>query len=123
MSIIYLLFHSSDGVFSLPAGWALKEAQKFGKKGGGKRISKDVVPLLEAFFLAGDADKSDRYTAENMLNELRSMAHEGILEKDKVPKLTTIANWISGYAKKHRKNSAKQSIGTQEPHKVNKPPK
>ncbi|RIB02547.1 hypothetical protein C2G38_2227537 [Gigaspora rosea] len=83
----------------LPAGWALKETQKFGIKGKGKRISKNVVPLLEAFFLARDANKSDRYTAKDMLNELHSMAREGILEDDEIPKLTTIANWISEYQK------------------------
>ncbi|CAG8731853.1 45255_t:CDS:2 [Gigaspora margarita] len=72
------------------AGWALKEPQKFGIKGKGKRISKNMVPLLEAFFLAGDANKSDRYIAEDMLNELHSMAHEGLLEDDEIPKLTTM---------------------------------
>jgi hypothetical protein len=106
MTIIY----SSSSIFLLPAGWALKESQKFGIKGKGKRISKNVVPLLEAFFLAGDADKSDRYTAEDMLNELHSMVREGTLEDEEIPKLTTIANWISGYAKKHRQDLAKQSI-------------
>jgi hypothetical protein len=30
--------------FSLKPGWALKENQKMGNKGGGKRISKKVIP-------------------------------------------------------------------------------
>ncbi|CAG8850092.1 15730_t:CDS:1, partial [Racocetra persica] len=84
--------------------------QKFGIKGKGKRISKNVVPLLEAFFLAGDADKSNRYTAEDILNELHSMVREGTLEDEEISKLTTIANWISGYTKKHWQDLAKQSI-------------
>ncbi|RIB10304.1 hypothetical protein C2G38_2043609 [Gigaspora rosea] len=98
----------------LPASWALKETQKFGIKGKGKCISKNVVPLLEAFFFVGDANKSNRYTAEDMLNELHSMAREGLLEDDEIPKLTTISNWISGYAKKHRQDLAKQSIEASE---------
>ncbi|CAG8840091.1 43405_t:CDS:1, partial [Gigaspora margarita] len=98
----------------LPAGWALKETQKFGIKGKGKQISKNVVPLLEAFFLARDANKSNRYTAEDMLNKLHSMAHEGLLEDDKIPKLINIANWILEYAKKHCQGLAKQSIEASE---------
>ncbi|RIB01648.1 hypothetical protein C2G38_2230180 [Gigaspora rosea] len=104
----YISNHSNS--ILLPAGWALKETQKFGIKEKDKRISKNVVPLLEAFFLAGDANKSDRYTAENMLNELHSMAREGLLEDDEIPKLTIISNWISGYAKKYQQDLAKQSI-------------
>ncbi|RIB16996.1 hypothetical protein C2G38_2038104 [Gigaspora rosea] len=55
--------------------------------------------ILSSDLNAGDVSKSDRYTAEDMLNELHSMAHKGLLEDDKIPKLTTVSNWISGYAK------------------------
>ncbi|PKK68094.1 hypothetical protein RhiirC2_851710 [Rhizophagus irregularis] len=48
--------------FLLKLGWTLKENQKFGKKGGGKRISKHIVVLLEGYFLAENLNKSDRYT-------------------------------------------------------------
>src|SRR5436305_13287744 len=54
--------------FTLSSGWALKEKQKFGKKGGGKRISKNVISYLEAYFLAGDVNKSEKYTAQEMHN-------------------------------------------------------
>lgn len=57
--------------FALSSGWALKENQKFGKKGGGKRISKYVISYLEAYFLAGDINKSEKYTAQEMHNELK----------------------------------------------------
>ncbi|RIB14445.1 hypothetical protein C2G38_2040185 [Gigaspora rosea] len=96
-----IALEKNSNSFLLPAGWALKETQKFSIKGKGKRISKNMVSLLEAFFLVGDANKSDRYTAEDMLNEIHSMARKGLLEDDEIPKLTTISNWISGYAKKH----------------------
>jgi len=49
--------------FALSSGWALKENQKFGKKGGGKRISKNVILYLKAYFLARDINKSEKYTA------------------------------------------------------------
>ncbi|CAG8722290.1 2157_t:CDS:1, partial [Cetraspora pellucida] len=38
--------------FPLPSGWALKEKQKYGKKGAGKRITKKVRTILEEYFLA-----------------------------------------------------------------------
>ncbi|RGB22929.1 hypothetical protein C1646_775284 [Rhizophagus diaphanus] len=62
--------------FPLMLGWALKENQKFGKKGGGKRISKHIVALLEGYFLAGNLDKSDRYSAQEMWNELTKLVEE-----------------------------------------------
>ena len=96
--------------FSLSSGWALKENQKFGKKGGGKRISKHVVPYLEAYFLAGDVDKSERYTAQEMYNELKELVEKGILEKEAIPKVSTIGNWITRYAQAHRKVQAQQAL-------------
>ena len=87
------LDHSLD--FALSSGWALKENQKFGKKGGGKRISKSVIPYLEAYFLAGDINKSDKYTPQEMHNELKGLAEEGILEVEEIPKVPTISNWIA----------------------------
>jgi len=65
--------------FALSSGWALKEKQKFGKKGGGKRISKNVISYLEAYFLAGDINKSEKYTAQEMHNELKELVEEGLV--------------------------------------------
>ena len=96
--------------FTLPSGWALKERQKFGKKGGGKRISKHVIPYLEAYFLAGDVDKSERYTAQEMYNELKELVEEGILEAEEIPKVSTIGNWITRYAQAHRKAQAQKAL-------------
>jgi hypothetical protein len=96
--------------FALPSGWALKERQKFGKKGGGKRISKNVILYLEAYFLAGDVDKSEKYTAQEMYNELKELVKEGILEEEEIPKVSTIGNWITRYAQAHRKIQAQQAL-------------
>ncbi|CAG8485898.1 25023_t:CDS:2 [Gigaspora rosea] len=54
---------------------------------------------------------------EKMTQEILSsdsMAREGLFDGDEIPKLITIANWISGYAKKHRQDLAKQSFETSE---------
>ena len=61
----------------MPSGWALKENQKYGKKGGGKRISKSVVVILQSLFLSGNADKSHRCSAKDMLKVLNEKAQEG----------------------------------------------
>ncbi|CAG8581511.1 15603_t:CDS:2 [Rhizophagus irregularis] len=86
--------------FLLSSGWALKENQRFGKKGGGKRMSKNVVSYLEAYFLAGDINKSEKiYGSRNaeMHNELKGLVEGGILEKEEIPKIFTISNWIARY--------------------------
>ncbi|RHZ61419.1 hypothetical protein Glove_347g11 [Diversispora epigaea] len=57
---------SQFSLWSLICGWALKSMQKYGKKGGGKHISKKVWNLLQEYFLEGNIDKSERHTAESM---------------------------------------------------------
>ncbi|CAG8809850.1 10783_t:CDS:2, partial [Gigaspora margarita] len=92
--------------FPLNLGWALKINQKFGKKGVGKRISPKIRLLLEGYFLAGNINKSDRYTAEDMHNELVQRAKDGEIKIKEVPKVTTIQNWISCYTQEHRQKAA-----------------
>ncbi|RIB16294.1 hypothetical protein C2G38_2247120 [Gigaspora rosea] len=88
------------------SSWALKENQKFGKRGGGKRISKHVITYLEGYFLAGNINKSDRYTAEEMHTELLELVKTGNLEESDVPKVSTIQNWIGRYATQHKQKIA-----------------
>ncbi|PKY62902.1 hypothetical protein RhiirA4_490297 [Rhizophagus irregularis] len=64
--------------FQLASGWALKANQKFGKR--------------------GNADKSDRYSANDMLSELIHMANSGELDPEIIPKIETIENWINRYS-------------------------
>ncbi|GES72774.1 hypothetical protein GLOIN_2v1767687 [Rhizophagus clarus] len=97
-------------VYPLKSGWALKENQKFGKKGAGKRMTSQVRALLEGYFMAGNADKSNRYTAQDMKNELDKCAQEGEIDKDDVPKVTTIQNWISKTTREHREEAANRVL-------------
>ncbi|PKY55990.1 hypothetical protein RhiirA4_475909 [Rhizophagus irregularis] len=53
----------------LQLGWALKENQKFGRKGTDSRIPKEIVSLLQGFFLAGNANKSDCYSEQDMYDD------------------------------------------------------
>ncbi|CAG8692812.1 29001_t:CDS:2, partial [Gigaspora margarita] len=78
--------------FPLNSGWALKANQKFGRKGTGKRISPEIRALLEGYFLAGNINKSDRYTAQDMHDELVQHAQEGKIKVEEVPKVAMIQN-------------------------------
>ncbi|PKB96574.1 hypothetical protein RhiirA5_434607 [Rhizophagus irregularis] len=90
----------------LTCGWALKSAQKYGKKGSGKRISKKVWNLLQEYFLEGNVNKSERHTAESMLARLKKNVEDGVIEEEEVPKLETIRNWISRYTSQHHQELA-----------------
>ncbi|CAB5392224.1 unnamed protein product [Rhizophagus irregularis] len=96
--------------FPLESGWALKSKQKYGKKGGGKRISKRVWKLLEEYFLEGDVDKSKRFTATTMLENLRNKVEERELDEEEIPKLQTIQGWISRYSAQHRQKMAEMFL-------------
>ncbi|RIB02573.1 hypothetical protein C2G38_2049963 [Gigaspora rosea] len=92
--------------YPLASGWALKSSQKYEKEGCGKRISKKVWNFLKGYFLKSNINKSERHTAESMLTQLKQCVENGIIEKNEVPKLETIQNWISCYASQHRQEAA-----------------
>ncbi|CAH1770267.1 10870_t:CDS:1, partial [Entrophospora sp. SA101] len=62
-----------EWVFELPKGWALKSNQKYGQKGGDNHMPVQITSSLEDFFLAGETNRTRRYTAETMLEELNVM--------------------------------------------------
>ena len=83
---------------------------KYGQNGGGNRMPVQITSLLEGFFLAGEADRTRRYIAETMLEELNVMAEEGQFDKSKVPKLQIIRGWITSYAAVFKKKNAKRTL-------------
>ncbi|RHZ49726.1 hypothetical protein Glove_515g4 [Diversispora epigaea] len=91
------------------SGWALKENQEYGKKRGGKHMTEVVKELLKIFFHTGDENKSERYTAKDMHQELLHQAQTGELEAEEIPQLKTIENWISRYSSQHKKSTAKRA--------------
>ena len=72
----------------LSSGWALKENQKYGKKGSGKRMKKHVVEILQSLFLADDGD----------------------IDCEDIPKESTIQNWINRYSAAFKKASTEQAL-------------
>ena len=105
--------NSVDKGFPLGAGWALKETQKFGKKGGAQ-IAKNIVSLLQAFFHAGNADKSDRYSANDILSKLIHMSNNEKFDSEIIPKVETIENWIGRYSAACKREMAAIALERQE---------
>ncbi|CAG8536961.1 5574_t:CDS:2 [Cetraspora pellucida] len=78
-----------DQIYGFEKGWALKGNQKYGKKGSGKRIKKHVKQLLIKFVESGEVDKED------------------------VPNLSTIKNWINSYSAEFKEQTTqKKKIAT-----------
>ena len=93
-------------------GWALREHQEFGKHGGGKHMTEQVKQLLKTYFLSGDVDKKNRFTASRMLEELQKKVGTGELKIDEIPKIKTIENWITQYNQEHKKESAAKKLNS-----------
>jgi hypothetical protein len=94
----------------LKEGWALKENQKFGNKGGGTKFSKKIITILQGFFHAGNIDKSDRYNAQSMYSELLKMAEENEISQESIPKVESIQSWITRYSAACKTESSKNAL-------------
>ncbi len=69
-------------------------------------MTNQVRVLLEGYFIAGNADKSNRYTAQDMQHELTKCAQEGEIDTENIPKIVTIQNWISKTTREYREKAA-----------------
>ncbi|CAG8788058.1 10114_t:CDS:1, partial [Racocetra fulgida] len=69
---------------------ALKCNQKYDKKGGGKRLAKEIIAALIRFFMIEQHDPSDQYFAKDMLDKLNEMAENSELSYEVIPSLKKI---------------------------------
>ncbi|PKY24027.1 hypothetical protein RhiirB3_507443 [Rhizophagus irregularis] len=81
-----------DTEFPLKPGWALKENQKMGNKGG------------------GNLNPKDRYTAEKMHESLKELAHENELSVEDIPEVKTIKGWIGRYSASSKKEMSEKAL-------------
>ncbi|UZO16848.1 uncharacterized protein OCT59_008216 [Rhizophagus irregularis] len=102
--------NSIDVKFQFSMGWALKSNQKFGGKGKEKRMKKKVKELLKSFFLNGNLNQKDKMLAKDIYNELMKFVESGELEAEDVPKITTIQNWISTYARTFKEQATENMV-------------
>ena len=68
-------------------GWALKENQVKGSK---KQIGDKVKEYLQIYFLSGNMDRSQRFSAKDMLQELEEQVGSGELTSKGLPTIKTI---------------------------------
>ncbi|RIB22475.1 hypothetical protein C2G38_2173859 [Gigaspora rosea] len=83
------------------------------KKRRGKHMTETIKEILKSFFHAGDEDKSERYMAKEMHQDLQQRVQMGELEAEEIPQLKTIENWISRYSSLHKKEVAKNAKASQ----------
>ena len=105
-----IIFIDTNENFPLESGWALKSSHKYGRRGTGKRIPITVKTYLEGFFLAGNVNKTDRMSAEDMVIQLKQLAEEGEIKESEVPEIKTVEGWITRYSASLRKESAEQRV-------------
>lgn len=72
----------------------MKENQKSCEKRNVKPIIEQIKTLLMTMFLNGNVDKRKRMNTQEMYNELTDKASQGEFNKDDIPKVSTIHNWI-----------------------------
>ena len=95
------------------SGWALK-SNKSHKREPWKRISKNVKHLLENMFHTGTANPNNKFSAQQMQEELIRRAQSGELDENDIPKTNTIQNWISGFSRKWKEIMAMRELEARE---------
>ncbi|CAB4401663.1 unnamed protein product [Rhizophagus irregularis] len=101
-----ILPHIDIENFSLTNEWTLRNNQKYGKKGSGKRMTATVKAYLEEYFLSGNVNKTDRMSAKDIVKELQNLAKEGEIQLDDVLKIKTVEGWIARFLSSLRKEYA-----------------
>ena len=95
------------------SGWALK-SNKSHKREPWKRISKNVKHLLENMFHTGTANPNNKFSAQQMQEELIRHTQSGELDENDIPKTNTIQNWISGFSRKWKEIMAMRKLEARE---------
>jgi len=57
-------------------------------------------------FLAGNIEKSNKFSPEDMLKQLEKHAENSEIEADNIPTLQQIKSWISRFNHHHKKQAA-----------------
>ncbi|RHZ82295.1 hypothetical protein Glove_109g253 [Diversispora epigaea] len=75
-----------------------------------KRMTMEVKKLLEIMFHSGTANPRQKFNAQQMHEELLRCAKISKIEKNKIPKVTTISNWITVFSRKWKEAMALRSL-------------
>ena len=66
--------------------------------------------LLENMFHTGTANTNNKFSAQQMYEELVRRAQLGELEENDIPKTSTIQNWIAGFSRKWKEAMALREL-------------
>ena len=70
--------------------------------------------LLENMFHTGTANPNNKFSAQQMHEELVQRAQFGELDENDIPKTSTIQNWISGFLRKWKEVMAMRELEAKE---------
>jgi hypothetical protein len=73
-------------------------------------LTKEAVAALTHFFMVGQRDPSDRYTAKDMLDGLKEMAENGEIPTEVILSQKTIENWITRFSSLSKKEHAERFL-------------
>ncbi|RHZ88328.1 hypothetical protein Glove_23g66 [Diversispora epigaea] len=80
-----------------------------------------VKEYLVAFFLAGDANKTERMSATEMVNTLNQLSKEGEIKGEDIPQIKTVESWITRYSMSLRQKAAEERIINNREKSLNQP--
>ena len=66
--------------------------------------------MLKRFFMAGQEDPSNRYSAKDMLAALEEMVEDGELTKEEIPTEKSSDSWISRYSRMSKQKTGKKML-------------
>ena len=65
---------------------------------------------LQIYFLSGNMDRSQRFSAKDMLQGLERRVEFGELTSEELPTIKIIEGWISRFAASHKKSIAQKLL-------------
>ena len=73
---------------------------------------------MEMIFLNGNIDKRNKMSAPEMYDNLMERALQGEIEKEDIPKTSTIQNWIANYTRTFKASASLRALEEAESSKM-----
>ena len=96
--------------FSISYGMGIKKQSKIRRKRKRKKNEKTSKRIIKSFFLNGNLNQNDKMSAKDMYNELLVFVESGELKAENIPKIITIQNWISSYARTFKEQATENMV-------------
>ena len=73
---------------------------------------------METMFLNGNIDKRNKMSAQEMYNNLMERALQEEIDKEDIPKASTIHNWIANYTRTFKASASLRALEEAESSKM-----